>query len=117
MPEHTTRYTNVKICKQNFLCIKMQILVNQIIISLVQCFKVLLLPNFEKDLHGIAIVVHFSETREVSFNLLPVPIVHFIFKILHVKEEPRFLLKPIIRRDRLIIKHIIITQSPQQDKR
>lgn len=65
--------------------------------SLIQCFKIFLLPNLEKYLHRIAIVVHLRETGEVPFNLLPIPIVHLILKILHVKEKARFLLKPIMQ--------------------
>jgi hypothetical protein len=63
---------------------------------LIQCFQVFLFPNLKENLHGITIVVHFCEARKVPLHLLPFTTLYLILKILHVEEESRFLLQPVI---------------------
>ena len=59
---------------------------------LIQSLKVLLLSNFEKDLHGISVIIWTGEPGKIILNLIPVPAKHQLFEVLEVKEQSRFLL-------------------------
>lgn len=60
--------------------------------SLIQSLKVLLLSNFEKDLHGISVIIWTGEPGKIILNIIPVPAKHQLLKVLEVKEQSRFLL-------------------------
>ena len=61
---------------------------------LIQSLEVLLLPDLEENLHWVAIIVNFGESRQIFLNLVPIPTLHEIFKVFHAEEETRFLFKP-----------------------
>lgn len=91
---------------------------------LVQCLEILLLPNLKKYFHWISIIIYFRKTREVFLNFIPVPIMHFILKIFHIEEKPRFLLKPIMENKAInaanlstkILKHKLIQKKKSSQK-
>ena len=61
---------------------------------LVKCLKVLLLTNLEKDLHGVSIIISFSESRKVLLHIVPFTCAYTVFKVPHVEEKARLLLQP-----------------------
>lgn len=61
---------------------------------LIKSFEILLLPDFEKYLHRISVVVHFGISREIFLNLVPFTGMYFFLKVPHIEVKARFLLKP-----------------------
>lgn len=62
---------------------------------LIQCLEILLLADFEKNLHGVAIVIHSGKPRQILLNLIPVAIQDKLLKVLYIEKQSWFLLKPI----------------------
>ena len=66
----------------------------------IQGLEVLLLVDFEEDLHRVSVIVYSGEAREISLDLIPIPTEHQFFKVLQVEKQTTFLFKPeITRRD------------------
>lgn len=77
------------------------------VVLLIQGLEVLLLPNFEEDLHRISVIVHSGEAGEIPLDLIPVSTEHQILEILEVEEQPGFLFKPVIKRDSVYKRYVI----------
>lgn len=61
---------------------------------LIKGLKILLFADLKEYLHRVAVVINLGKATEVALNLIPIPIDHLVFEVLHVEVEPRLLLKP-----------------------
>ena len=50
--------------------------------------EILLLPDFEENLHGVSVIVNLGKARQVLLHFIPLSSENFLVEILCIEEEP-----------------------------